>query len=321
MKKERKMSNEIDKFKALRIRTPKSHPKYELVDESLRKKMSGYKGEKSSDYYLKFLPDKQYRILNGLRLPDKPTNTHFEIDNLLISNNFILDLDAKNHKGEIYFDHHFNQMHQTYDNIKNTYACPITQMHRHQLQLRRLLHFYKIPMLPIESLVVFTNLSTTLSASPNHPNAHKIINSASLLSKMEHFEKKHQKEILESKHIQKLIRILLQLDTPYDGNILNRFGINESELLKGVHCLKCEALPMERTPRKWKCLKCGYSSYDAYHDSISHYFLLMGNTITNQKLRDFLLLPSRNAARNILKSWNLKQEGKTKGSVYFYKDE
>lgn len=321
MKKERIMSNEIEKFKALRIRLSKANPKFELVDESFRKKMSGYKGEISLEYYLKFLPEKEYRILNGLRLPDKSTNTFFEIDTLLMSNKFILDLDAKNHKGEIYFDHQFNQMHQTYEDKKITYACPITQMHRHQLQLRRLLQSYKIPIIPIESLVVFTNLTTTLSSSPKHPFVHKIIHSASLLSKIEQIEKIHRNEILESKHIHKLTRLLLQLDTPYDGNILKRFGISESELFKGVHCPECEALPMERTPRKWKCLNCGYSSYDAYLDSVSHYFLLIGNTITNQKLRDFLQLPSRHAARNILKSWNFSREGKTKGSVYFFQNE
>ncbi|RFB15023.1 NERD domain-containing protein [Bacillus sp. HNG] len=321
MKKERKISKEIEKLKAMRIRISKSHPKYELVEEHLRIRMSGYKGEKSLDYYLKFLPEKRYRILNGLRLPDKSTNTHFEIDTLLLSNSLMLDIDAKNHKGEIYFDHQFNQMFQTYDNIKKTYACPTTQLHRHQLQLRRLLQAYKFPIIPVESLVVFTNLSTTLTSSPNHPYAHKIIHSAGLLSKIEQFEKDHRKIILENKHIQRLTKLLLQLDTPFDGNILERFGINKSELLKGVHCPVCETLPMERTPRKWKCNNCGHSSYDAYLDSISHYFLLKGNTITNEKLRDFLLLPSRHAARNILRSWNLQREGKTKGSVYFYQDE
>ncbi|MCC3355823.1 nuclease-related domain-containing protein [Bacillus sp. REN16] len=321
MTKERKLPKQIEQIKALRIRLSKSHPKYDLVEEDFRKRMSGYKGERSLDYYLKFLPEKKYRILKGLRLLDNSTNTHFEIDNLLISKSLILDLDAKNHKGEIYFDYQFSQMHQTYDNIKNTYACPLTQLHRHQLQIKRLLQFYKIPTIPIESLVVFTNLSTTLTSSLNHPHAHKIIHSASLLSKIEQFEKIYRKETLESKHIQKLTKLLLRLNTPFDGNILDRFGIKVCELLKGVHCPICEALPMARTPRKWKCLKCGYSSFDAYHDSVSHYFLLTGNQITNQKLRDFLLLPSRHSARNILNSWNLTHEGKTKGSVYSYREE
>ncbi|WP_412969033.1 NERD domain-containing protein [Fredinandcohnia sp. 179-A 10B2 NHS] len=278
--------------------------------------MSGYNGEKSLEYYLKFFPDKQYHIFKNLRLLDPLTNTFFEIDTLLVSNTLILELDAKSHKGELHFDHHFDQMHQTYDDNKITYACPLLQLRRHEVQLRRFLETNKIPVPPIESLVVITNPSTRLTATSNHPGIHKIINSPTLLPKKELLEKKHKKVVLEHKQIQKLSRLFKKLHTPYDKNILKRFSIEKGELLKGVFCPKCGFLPMDRTPRQWRCTNCGHVSKTAHLQAIVDYGLLIDSKITNKELRDFLLLPSRMAATHIFKTLRLECTGNTKGREY-----
>ncbi|MEH7383758.1 nuclease-related domain-containing protein [Bacillus sp. JJ1533] len=311
------MSLEIRKIKALRRRTATTHPKFEAVDERYRLQISGYSGEKSLDYYLKFFPDKTYNILKGLRLPDSSTNTFFEIDSFIISPHFILDVDAKNHKGELHFDHHFEQMHQTYEEMKKTYTCPLTQLYRHRLQIRRLLETHNIAVPPIESLIVITNPSTRISVSDYHPGAKNIIRAPSLLSKMDQFEKKNKKVALENKQIQKLVKLLKKLHTPLDKNILDTFGVQESELLKGVICSKCDTLPMKRSLGKWCCTNCGHTSKNAHISAMIDYFLLVDNTLTNKKLREFLLLPSRTVATKILQSVGLENTGEKKGTKYF----
>ncbi|MCC3356139.1 nuclease-related domain-containing protein [Bacillus sp. REN16] len=310
------MSLNNRKNKALRRRISAKHPIYEAVDEKYRLLNSGYNGEKSLDYYLKFFPEKKYYILNGLRLPDYSTNTYFEIDSFILSPNFILDVDAKNHKGELHFDHHFEQMHQTYEGRKKTYTCPLTQLYRHRLQLKRLLEANKMAVPSIESLVVITNPSTSITVSDYHPGAKNIIRAPSLISKMEQFEKMHKKVVLDNKQVQRLVKLLKKLHTPLNKDILQSFGIQGSELLKGVFCPVCDALPMKRSKRKWCCTNCGHTSTDAHLKAILDYFLLIDNTITNKKLREFLLLPSRITATNILLSLGLEKTGEKKGAKY-----
>ncbi|MEH7226153.1 hypothetical protein V7112_20255, partial [Bacillus sp. JJ1566] len=48
--------------------------------------------------------------------------------------------------------------------------------------------------------------------------------------------------------------------------------------------------------------------------------LLMGNTITNKKLSDFLNLKSPSAAKTILNSLNLQYQGTFKDRVYFLQE-
>ncbi len=314
--KKREKSLTIRKTEALRRRILTKHPIYDAVEENYRLLTSGYNGEKSLDYYLKFFPDKNYNIINGLRLPDYSTNTYFEIDSLIISPHYVLDVDAKNHKGELHFDHHFEQMHQTYDNIKKTYTCPLTQLSRHRLQLKRLLDANKITVPPIDSLVVITNPSTSISVSDYHPGAKNIIRAPSLISKMDQFEKKHKKVVLEKKEIQKLVRLLKKLHTPLDKNILQTFRIQASDLINGVFCPVCDALPMKHSQGKWCCTNCGHTSNDAHLRAILDYFLLIDNSITNKKLREFLLLPSRTTATRILRSMGLEKTGEKKGTKY-----
>lgn len=315
-KQEREKAIEIRKMEALRRRTSKIHPKYPIIEETFKKKISGYNGEKSLDYYLKFF-DKKYHIFNNLRLLDPLTMTHFEIDSLIFSPKYTLIIGAKNHKGSLHFDHQFNQMHQTSDDTKITYPCPTNQMFRHQIQLKRLLETYKIPVPPIEGLVVITNPSTSISATPNHPSAHKIIHSPSLISKIDLFEKRHKTEILPHRQIQKLPKLFRKLHTPYDKDILKRYGITKEELLKGVFCPECGALPLGRTQRMWYCTSCGHTSKTAHLDAIMDYALLIDTKITNKELRDFLLLSSRTAAKYILLGLKLEHSGNTKGRTYF----
>lgn len=300
------MSLELRKAQALRKRIPTHHPKYEAVDEKYRLLISGYNGEKSLDYYLKFFPDKKYTILNGLRLPDYSTNTFFEIDSLIVSPHFILDVDSKNHKGELHFDHRFEQMIQITDQSKKTYPCPLTQLFENN----------KIAVPPIESLVVITNPLTRISATDHHPGIKSIIRAPSLISKMELFEKKNKSVVLENKQIQKLIKLLKKLHTPLDKDILDTFGIMEKELLKGIFCPKCDALSIKRSQRKWCCINCGHTSTTAHIKAIIEYGLLVDRTITNKKLREFLLLPSRNIATNLLRSMGLAHFGNKKGRTY-----
>lgn len=317
VKKDFEIPERLLKMEVLRGRLLEKHPIFPKIDGEYRGRLAGYRGEKSLLYYFSFLDEKKYRILHNLRLPDSKSNHFFEIDTLILSSRLIIPIDAKNHRGELYFDELFDQLIQTYEDTKKSYDSPLAQINRHQFQLQQLLQTYKFPLIPITPLLVVTNSSAIVSASQNHQQAHKITKSPNLLNKINHLEKQSKQEVLDNKQLQKLTRLLLKLHTPYDKNILEEFGIHQDELLKGVQCSECGVIPMKRIQKKWLCNSCGFSSKYAHLNAINDYKLLIGNTITNQKLRDFLQLTSRSAATRILQSSCLSYTGEKKGRVYF----
>jgi hypothetical protein len=69
--KKRTVPPNIQQNEALLARLVPQHPKTELIQEDLSKRLTGYKGERSVDYYLSLLPEKEYRIFQSLRLPQK----------------------------------------------------------------------------------------------------------------------------------------------------------------------------------------------------------------------------------------------------------
>lgn len=317
-KKELEMPLRLRKMEALLRRLDGSHPKYAEIREEYGKRMSGYRGEQSIKYYLSFLKERDYIILHNLRLPDISGEHYFEIDILLLSPTYILIIDAKNYRGELYFDGKFDQLIQKVDDKKKAYYCPIAQINRHQMQIRRMLQYLKYPPIPIETLVIFTNPSSIISASEDHKQIHKVIKSSSFLSRIDLFEKRRMNEIYEKKQLQRLSKSLLKKHTPFDESILKQYELNQKDIINGVFCPKCDKILMHRTERLWHCITCHYSSNKAYLDSIIDYQLILGNTITNSQLREFLNLSSPTAARNILRSLNLKYTGTGRHRVYFF---
>ncbi|MFT4416430.1 nuclease-related domain-containing protein [Fredinandcohnia humi] len=315
-KKELEKPLKVRKLEALLPRLQESHPKYEAISDELGRRMSGYRGEQSLTYYLSFLKDKYYLIFHNLRLPDTSGEHFFEIDILLICPSFILLIDAKNYRGELHFDSMFEQFIQTYEDKKKAYPCPIAQMNWHHTQLKRLLESHKFPLIPIETLVIFTNPSAIITASHGHKQIHRLIKGTSFLSKIELMEKRHKKEAFDKKQIQKVTKVLMKSHTPYDGDILKEFDIRPEELRKGVRCPTCGKFPMVRSQRMWCCTSCNTSTKMAYHNAIIDYSLLIGNTITNQQLRNFLGLESRSASKNILKTLQLEHRGTLRHRVY-----
>jgi len=60
MVKEKQITIRIQTLEALLRRIPSDHPKRVLIENEYSKRMAGYKGEKSLDYYLSFLGEDYY---------------------------------------------------------------------------------------------------------------------------------------------------------------------------------------------------------------------------------------------------------------------
>lgn len=304
------------KLKALMNRIPSYHPQYEKVKEQMAMQNAGHFGEKSLEFPLSFLEEKRFMIYHDLRISDGLH--HFQIDTLVISQQYLLIIEVKNISGTLMFDPIFNQMIRISEMKEESFPNPLTQVERQRTQLQSFLSNLKLSTIPIETLIVVSNRSTVLKATQEvNAIASKVIRTEYLPTKVKSLDKRHTEERLSIKEVRKLGRNLLKNHEPLDRDVLKRFAISSTELLTGVACPRCSLMPMKRLHGRWHCKYCCLYSKDAHVKALNDYALLVSKEITNQKLREFLHIESISAASKMLSSMNLECKGTRKGRKYY----
>lgn len=318
IKKELKMPLKLKKLQALVRRIPEDHPKRKEILEEYAKSLSGYKGEKSLDYYFDFLPTQQYIILHDLRLSNS-AGTHFQIDILLLSQTFFLIVEVKNISGTLIFDPAFDQViwSNSHSGVDIALPDPIRQVTHQQYQLQEWIKRKNYKDIPIETIVVLTNPNTIIKCASNKRGyMERVTRSTGLLSKIDQFNKRQTTAELNGKDLKRLTNLLVKNHTPSCPDYLTKYNIQKSEILNGVYCENCSSLLMKYERGVWICPNCSFSSKDAHLNSLKDYSLLIQPSISNNQLKTFLKLPTNAIAYNILHSLNLKYTGTYKDRSY-----
>jgi hypothetical protein len=73
---------------------------------------------------------------------------------------------------------------------------------------------------------------------------------------------------------------------------------------------------MSRIHGRWICLKCAGELKKAHIRAILDYFLLLENSLSIQKCRDFLLYDSSRNIHQLISTLNLQSSGTTKNRLY-----
>ncbi|EKN69417.1 nerd domain-containing protein [Neobacillus bataviensis LMG 21833] len=306
-------------LEALLRRLPLSHQKYQQILDEYGRRQAGYLGEKSMDYYYRDLPNQKYMILHDLNLPDG--NYNCQIDTLLLTAEFAVAIDVKNFSGKLIFDTDNEQFIQINNGKEKGYPYPIAQAERHQKYIKKLLAEHHFPAIPIEYLVVISNPYTSYVITGK--NAYKVkprvCKGDVFLNKIDLLEKQYSKPLLTTKDLRKLCRLLVKMNTLPTDYVLQKYGIQNSDLLTGVHCPSCSNPSLIRKKQNWYCASCNSYSKYAHIAALNDYFLLFNSTITNQQFREFAHLSSIHIARRLLLSANLDCIGKYKDRRYFPK--
>jgi hypothetical protein len=193
-------------------RLPKYHSKQPALEKSELKRWAGYHGERQVDKYLEKFANDKFTIYRDLNLIE---NDPFQIDSFLYNTHFCLILEIKNILGALYFDKYTNQMIRTWKGEREGFANPIQQAKMHQYHMKNWLNKHKLPLIPIEWLVVFSNPATILETTPgNEQIFQKVIHANILQDKLIELEAKYTSETLTIADIKKLNRQLLKHDTP-----------------------------------------------------------------------------------------------------------
>lgn len=315
IKKERKIPIKLVKLETLDRRISSTHSKKPMISEELARRRAGYNGEKSVDYHLSFLEDKKYHILHDLRLRNI-RDKHFQMDTFLSTPKFITIIDIKNISGTILFDHHFHQLIQQNGDMERAYQDPISQVKRQKLQLKEWLNQYKFPNIPIIPRVVISNPSTIIKELGHSKDSQMITKANHINFEIDQLDKIYTKENINEKEWAKLSKLLIKKHTPEEYDVLESFNIDKREILTGVQCPNCLALPMKKIYGKWVCRTCHHHSRTAHIHALRDYALIIGTSISNRGIREFLQLPSKNIVNNIAKSMNLPHTGVGKARIY-----
>lgn len=104
--------------------------------------------------------------------------------------------------------------------------------------------------------------------------------------------------------------------TPSTQNLLDKYGIELGELMKGIFCPNCNTVPMFRRKQKWYCRACQHASSEAHFSALNDYQWLVGDYITNREAREFLRVDSPDVVRRILTHAGFNHIGANKGRTY-----
>lgn len=313
--KERTIPEKILILEALLRRLQKTHPKIPQIESELAKSYAGYRGEQSIDYHLTFLPEKDYLILQDLRLSNG--KYFFQMDTLLLSQYYALVIEIKNIAGTLFFDQQFHQLIRTNSDSEDGFADPILQAINHKRQFSQWLEQHKMEPLPVEYIVAVSNPSTIIKTNPGNALVlEKVCHAAFLLQKIKCFNEQNPKVKYDMGSLKKLAKLLVKKHTPLQSNILQKLEIEKSDIIIGVRCPECSSIPMKYERRTWVCPRCQHKSKDAHIEAIQDYFLLINIKITAHQFREYLRISSISAASKLLTSMDLPYTGERKGRVY-----
>ncbi|MEH7075716.1 NERD domain-containing protein [Neobacillus drentensis] len=303
----------------LKLRLNIGHSKYQEIEKDLAKRWAGYWGEIALANYIKELPHHQYLIFHDLQL--QFNGIHFQIDTLLLSQNYILVIEAKNILGTLTFDNTFKQLIRTHqDGTEESFEDPRVQCQRLQSLLRKWLVKNGCNLLPVDTLIFFKSTSTILKTSPgDKTDFTKVCKGRDLFNKIDQMEQMYQQEKIDSSTMMKIGNLLLEQHNPNPINILKEYNLTEKDLRNGVCCpnKECNFIPMNYKRGTWICPTCKTTSKDAYLTTLSHYNYLYKPTCTNHEIRVFLQLPSPNTTQKVLQRLNLQTTGTTKNRLYY----
>ncbi|WP_342472338.1 nuclease-related domain-containing protein [Metasolibacillus sp. FSL H7-0170] len=284
----------LQQLEAIARRLDEQHPDYLYLAEQLAMARAGAIGEDEVQFFLQELTT-PHRTIRNLSFYSAVQHRH-EIDFLVIFPSLILCFEVKNMVGHLHFDMVASQLLRTRnDGIIERFPNPIEQLTRHMRVLSSL-----FPTIPINGAVIIANRRA-------------IISSKSAPIPIFHADYVHS--FIEKKLIQ-YNEPLLDLDEVYAQLLALHCSKKEpltftlAQLKQGVFCKRCSA-KMRFVHGKFICLRCNMQDKYAHFQALNDFRLLMDTKITNQQFCQLCDIPSRHAAKRLLRFFPIIGDGKS----------
>lgn len=288
---------------ALIPRVSPNHPRLQELKKDAAIRNKGYFGERQVDYHLERLV-RQAVILQDVSLPVFSRN--IQVDTVVITNYAIYCIEVKNFEGKIIFNTILRQFIRDDGEKETGFRDPISQVENQKIQLATWLHDQGFRNIPVHFFIAVSDPRTIIQVRGDEQAIAKIVAHAEHIPSM--ILANDQKLKAEGRlHFpaRKIGQTILNACQPHSVDILRHYSIQESDILRGVHCPVCERLGMRRHRRNWHCPHCKEISRNAHLKAFDDYFLLHNSWITNKKAMQFLGVGSRHIVTRLLKNSQL----------------
>jgi len=311
------LPNTVEQLEALARRLPPAHRKQTEIQASLKKELAGIKGQNAIQFPLRFLSiEPPPIVIHNPRLSDE--HGFFEIDVLVLCQQFIAILEIKNWYGTLFVDGEQQIIRVGDDGVEEGMANPFSQAKLQKHRLGKWLDHQgfccDIPILPLVIIAFPTTILKSLTPNTEIPSSllhcHRLSWKISCL--LEHYPK----QAMSMKQLSMLSETISRSHVVKELRILDKYGIQKEMLRGGVFCPACHSVPMARVHGSWQCPACKNKSQTAHMQALRDYQLLLGSDISNEDARLFLKISSSDLARRILMESSIRSVGKGKGRRY-----
>ena len=294
-------------------RLPNGHSQQAYLEKELHRYEAGVRGEQRlRDKMVEFHWREPYELLwdTGLRLRDWKV----QIDGLLVTPRCIIIIDSKNISGKIHFD---AATHECYrfnnEGEKWVFDDPRVQLSKLIRFLELWLEKRKIPHPPIFGVAVFTPKHCEFISKPPGMNICKTYQVVETVYRI----LESQKTSADSPKPSRIRRVIESNRHQYERPPLcEYYRIDPRDLKKGVKCVECREIGVERINKVWSCKVCGHLDRDAHKLALQEYFELIGSEIDSKEFGRFTGVKSRYTIYRVLSGAGLKIEGAKKNRKY-----
>lgn len=314
MKISRTQPNQLFSIPRLIKRLPKDFSMKEKmrIEDQLYRIQAGFSGELKVDRYLESIEYLHSKIvLTDLHLSTRSGKT-FQIDTLIVSRKYILILEVKNIKGDLYFKTNPHFLLRKLNDDSTRMECPITQMEVAKINLSHWLKQNGIHM-EVHGEVVLSNQSAFIKEIPESSPVIYMKRLTILLQEMESLP-----DLLDEPQLQEIVKRISEQKNNYKPlPLCKTFNINPADLKIGQLCKKCNEKLVYKTERIRFCLYCEVEQPNNHKELMIDWFLLVDNSITNEQCRYFFDVKEQHHVRYILKTFGLIKKGKGKNARYY----
>lgn len=309
MQKKRFLPLELKQLEALRKRIDPCHSQLGAITEEIEKVKGNYRRNVHIDNVLHLLNDEGLNLFHDLQLEDDWGV--LSLNTLIVAKSFIAIVDVLQVEGEVTWK--WNQFIAHRRSFPVRIPNPSSHVATLKIRLKRWLAQHSITAVPINAFVTYTEAETFLITDDSDVPVCDFDQLLAQLRDLHYFSP----PTLPEASLISLCDLFKNSHVSSKLNVLEVFNISESEVLKGVHCPDCRALPMKRYPQIWQCPWCLFRSNNAHQTALYEYQLLYKDTISNKECQEFLMIDSPRNSYNLLTSVEVKSRREHKGREYY----
>ncbi|GGM35333.1 hypothetical protein GCM10011351_21680 [Paraliobacillus quinghaiensis] len=286
-------------------------PNYQILEEKHGRLSAGYYGESSLKYFLDLLDLSEACVLHGLRLSESK-GTYFQIDVLILTQQFFLIIEVKHLKGTIRFNPSGQMIRTLSDGKNESFPHPLVQATVQKNYLHQFMLEHGFPLIPTFSIAAFSHPKVILDIEKNE----NIVDNQQLPERITAMLNTNRKCYYEQNKLIDFANFLCKSHCPRNDNIIKLYQIPEANIKNGVWCSTCKDAMMYHERGDWKCSVCEKKDGAAHLETLKEYGLIYKTWIKNSEARKFLGIKSLDIMKRLLHHKEITQSGKNKTTTY-----